>query len=72
MWAEALSKEMSGLSMTFDILELGQKAPPGWTKSSGHLIFDVKIDFTRKARWVKDGQLTPAPDTSSYAGVVSR
>ena len=30
------------------------------------------MDFTRKARWVKDGHRTPDPITSSYAGVVSR
>ncbi len=30
------------------------------------------MDFTRKARWVKDGHLTPDPDTSNYVGVVSR
>ena len=41
-------------------------------KSSGHLIYDVKMDFTRKARWVKDGHRAPDPETSSYAGVVSR
>ena len=44
----------------------------GYTKSSGHLIFDVKMDFLRKARWVKDGHHTPDPKTSNYAGVVSR
>ena len=35
-------------------------------------MFDVKMDFTREARWVKDGHQTPHPETSSYAGVVSR
>ena len=30
------------------------------------------MDFTRKARWVKDGHRTPDPTTSNYAGVVSR
>ena len=30
------------------------------------------MDFTRKARWVKDGHRTPDPDQSTYAGVVSR
>ena len=30
------------------------------------------MDFTRKARWVKDGHRTPDPKTSTYAGVVSR
>jgi hypothetical protein len=48
------------------------KAPPGWHKASGHLVFDVKMDFTRKARWVKDGHKTPDLATSSFAGVVSR
>ena len=35
MWVESLNKEMSGVSVAFEILELGEKAPPGWTKSSG-------------------------------------
>ena len=30
------------------------------------------MDFTRKARWVKDGHKTPDSTTSSFAGVVSR
>jgi hypothetical protein len=30
------------------------------------------MDFTRKARWVKNGHKTPDPTTSSFAGVVSR
>jgi hypothetical protein len=30
------------------------------------------MDFTRKARWVLDGHLTPNPIGSTYAGVVSR
>ena len=37
----------------------------------GHIIFDVKMDFTRKTRWVKDGHKTPDLETSSFAGVVS-
>mmetsp|Transcript_19826 Transcript_19826/g.19059 ORF Transcript_19826/g.19059 Transcript_19826/m.19059 type:complete len:82 (+) Transcript_19826:1978-2223(+) len=30
------------------------------------------MDFTRKARRVKDGNLTADPNKSNYAGVVSR
>ena len=30
------------------------------------------MDFTRKARWVKDGHKSPDSTTSSFAGVVSR
>ena len=47
-------------------------APAGYTKLSGHLIWSVKMDFTRKARWVVDGHKTPGPVGSKYAGVVSR
>ena len=50
----------------------GDKAPPGCKKASGHLIYDVKMDFTRKIRCVKDGHQTPNPKTSCYDGVVSR
>ena len=72
VWAKAIKKEMYQVSVAFEILEEGKKAPPGWTKSSGHLVFDVKMDLTWKARWVKDGHLTRDPETSTYAGVVSR
>ena len=30
------------------------------------------MDFTRKARWVKDGHRSHDPATLAYAGVVSR
>ena len=30
------------------------------------------MDFTPKARWVKDGHHTPDPKESNYAGVVSK
>ena len=39
---------------------------------TGHLIWDVKMDFTRKSRWVLDGHKTPTPIHSTYAGVVSQ
>ena len=57
--------------IAFEILESGQKAPPGWHKTTGHIIFDVKMDFTWKARWVKDGKKDPDLTTLSFAGVVS-
>ena len=72
LWSNAIDKEMRNVAVAFEILEKGQKAPVGWTKSSGHLVFDVKMDFTRKARWVKDGHRTVDPDQSTFAGVVSR
>ena len=63
---------MSNVGVAFNILERGESPPPGYTKSSGHIVYDVCMRFQRKSRWVKDGHRTPDPDTSSYAGVVSR
>lgn len=62
----ALEKEMGSLMIAFKLKNHGEKAPPGWHKSTGHIIWDVKMDFTRKARWVKDGHKTPDSITSSY------
>ena len=53
-------------------MDENESIPVGYKKSSGRLIYDVKMDFTRKARWVKDGHKTQDPETSSYVGVVSR
>ena len=72
MWKDALALEMYNVGVAFEILEEGQNEPPGWSKASGHLIWDVKMDFTRKARWVLDGHKTPDPNGSTFAGVVSR
>jgi hypothetical protein len=36
------------------------------------MIFDVKMDFTRKARYVGRGDRVPPPEESTFAGVVSR
>ena len=72
LWEKAYKKERKNVGIAFRILAEGERAPAGYTKSSGHLIFDVKMDFTRKARWVKDGHRTPDLETSLYAGVVSR
>jgi len=58
--------------VAFQILGSNAKTPPDWHKASGHIIFDVKMDFTRKAHWVKDGHKTPNSTTSIFAGVLSR
>ena len=69
---DVLGKEMGNLNIAFEFLEHGKKAPPGWFRASGHIIFDIKMDFMRKARWVKDGHKTLDSTTSRFAGVVSR
>jgi len=72
IWVDAFTEEMTNVSVAFEVLEEGEYVPVGWSKSTGHLIWDVKMDFTRKCRWVKDGHRTPDPKVSNYAGVVSR
>ena len=62
LWMKVLAKEMFNVGVAFKILEHGQKAPHGWHLVTGHLVWDVKMDFTRKAQWVLDGQKTPDPD----------
>ena len=64
--------EIYNIGVAFDILEDEKTAPAGYTKASGHLIWSVKMEFTRKTRWVLDGHKTPDPVSSKYAGVVSR
>jgi hypothetical protein len=63
---------MTNVSITFEILGDGEPAPSKYKRSSGHLIWDVKMDFTRKSRWVKDEYKIAYPVTTNYAGVVSR
>eukprot|EP00957_Ditylum_brightwellii_P013037 984620-Ditylum_brightwellii.AAC.1 len=47
------------------------KMPTGWNIVTGHTIFDVQMDFTRRVRWVLDGHKTPDPVGLMYASVVS-
>ena len=60
------------MGVAFDVISPPRVVPPGWTKVTGHLVFDVKMSLQRKARWVLDGHKTPDPIISTYAGVVSR
>ena len=71
-WQDAIALEMVNIGVAFEVLEDQKQVPNGWHKVTGHIIFDVKMDFTRKARWVLDGHKTPDPSGSTYAGVVSR
>ena len=72
LWKDALEMEMYNIGVAFEILEDGKTTPAGYTKISGHLIRSVKMDFTRKARWVLDGHKKSDPVGSKYAGVVLR
>ena len=72
LWCNALAKEMYNVGVAFEVLDEGKGAPPRWHKVTGHLCWDVKLNFERKARWVLDGHKTANPVGSTYAGFVSR
>ena len=72
LWRDAIKKEMTNVGVAFQVLDDNESLPVGSTPVTGHMIFDVKMDMTRKARWVLDGHKTPSPEVSTYAGVVSR
>ena len=72
LWKEVIDKDIHNVSVSFEILPTRVPVSIGWKKSSRHLISDVNLDFSQKARWVKDGHCTPDPKESNYAGVVSR
>ena len=63
---------MYNVGIALKILDTGEIPPPGYKKSIGHMIYTVKMDFTRKAWWVKGGHRTTDPESSIYSGVVSR
>ena len=63
---------MENVSFVFEILEDGKRPSSAHKKVPLHMIYDTKMDFTRKASLVTEGCRTPNPVTSTYAGVVSR
>ena len=49
-WVDAIKKEMHDVGIAFEILEDNVSMPMGFMKVTGHLVFDAKMDFTRKSR----------------------
>ena len=72
LWAEAIRKEMSEARVAFDVKEKNTRVEPAREYLECYTIFDVKMDFTRKARHVANGAKTQDIATSTYAGVVSK
>jgi hypothetical protein len=56
-WLEAIIKEMTNVWIAFNILEKGAVPPVGYRRIPCHMIFDIKMDFTRKARFVAGGHV---------------
>jgi len=72
-WTDAIKKEMDTVGIAFKITEhSGDKPIPGYNRITCHLVFDVKMDFTRKARFVANGSTTDPEGSITYSSVVSR
>ncbi|GAX25842.1 hypothetical protein FisN_6Hu120 [Fistulifera solaris] len=84
-WRRAIEKEMGKINAmgaferwnggTADDLRSGKVKLPGYREITCHMIFDIKMDgkFTRKARFVADGNQTgEVPAHLTYSSVVTR
>ena len=80
-WRKALEKEMSKVSIAYKAKEgispndvRSGRVPDmiGYQEIKCHIIFDVKMDFTRKARFVAGGHMTEPAASMTYSSVVSR
>ena len=54
----------------FQDLKNGKFVPVGYKQSSGYMVFNLKMVFTLKVQWVKDGHNNPDHEISNDAGVV--
>jgi hypothetical protein len=80
-WRRAINKEMSKVKVAWKVHEghtpeevrIGKaKYMIGYQKIGCHMVFDIKMDFSRKARFVAGGHTTEAPTSMTYSSVVSR
>jgi hypothetical protein len=52
LWYDAIVKETGNVRIAFDVLEPGVEPPPGYKLIPLRMVFDIKMDFTHKARLV--------------------
>ena len=78
-WRDAIAKELGVVKIAWearDDLVLAEvragRQLIGYTEIKCHMVFDVKMDLTRKARLVAGGHMTDAPASLTYSSVVSR
>jgi hypothetical protein len=79
-WWKAIQKEVQKVMVAFefedglppDQVQLDKAAYVAFQEIKCHMIFDVKMDLTRKARFVAGVHMTEAPASITYSSVVSR
>ena len=72
LWQKAIEKETKNVMPAFTFLEQDKKVPIDYQHIDCHMIFDVKMDFTQKARFVAGGHMTEALALLTYSSMVSR
>ena len=73
LWEVALQKELDKVKVSFHLLEEDDCPPIGSKLINYHIIFDVKIELTIKARFVTGGNLNiEVPKHNTYSSVVSK
>jgi hypothetical protein len=69
-WRKAIEKEMKNVFPAFEFVD-DEKIPVGYQKITCHMMYDIKMDLTRKARLVANGNETNPPKESVYSSIVS-
>jgi hypothetical protein len=81
LWEDAIKKEMSKVCIACIPVEGCTPAQVraneidqlrGYQDIQSHIVFDVKIDSSRKACFVAGGHMTDTPNTLTYSSLVSR
>ena len=73
MWRDALARRCTMWALHLRSWRKDSRwLPAGWHKVTGHLVWDMKMDFMQKVRWVLAGHKTPKLIWSLLAGVVLR
>lgn len=73
LWHDAIQKELKNVLVAFKLLEEGEQLPIGSKQIPYHIIFDVKLDLTRKARLVAGGHKNKdVPKYTTFSTVASR
>ena len=70
-WRKAIEKEMKNVMPAFQFTEDG-KIPIGYKHIDCHMVFDIKMDLTQKARLVMGGHQTDLPKESVYSSIISK
>jgi hypothetical protein len=81
-WTDAIKKEMEKVGVAFEFIEnwtpeqvrqgIAKGDFVGFQEIDCHMVFDVKMDLTRKARFVAGGHTTETHASLTYSSVVSR